>query len=47
MKFYFETKEEMREFAKMMINLGKKVVDYGINTDRLVDKYFIDVQYES
>lgn len=46
MKFYFETQQEAWEFAKMMINMGRCVIDYGINTDRLVDQYFIEVQDE-
>ena len=44
MKFYFETQQEAWEFAKMMINMGKKVVDYGICSNRLVDQYFIEVE---
>ena len=44
MKFYFETQKEAWEFAKMMNGFGYKVIDYGINTDRLVDIYFIEVE---
>lgn len=44
MKFYFATHTDAWEFAKAIVLKGRKIVDYGIAADRMVDIYYIEVE---
>lgn len=44
MKFYFSTQDDAWAFAKEIVRHGRKVIDYGVDHDRLVDAYYIEVE---
>ena len=44
MKFYFESESAAWAFAKDIVSKGDVVTDYGVDQNRLVNIYFIEVE---
>lgn len=42
-RYHFYSSEEAWRFAKDMVSYGRKVVDFGKDENRRIDKYYVDI----